>query len=84
MKLSANISNQKILGTKLPGSDTFPLLALLLSGVFVLHCSDFLPGAGPLLHLSTPTASRDVRIDTGVRQSKYETLFLSFVALKGR
>lgn len=36
--------------------------------------SDFLPGAGPLLHLSTPTASRDVRIDTGVRQSDEVTV----------
>jgi 3-methylcrotonyl-CoA carboxylase alpha subunit len=30
--------------------------------------SDFMPGAGPLLHLSTPKPSSDVRIETGVRQ----------------
>ncbi len=30
--------------------------------------SDFMPGAGPLLHLSTPAPSEDVRIETGVRQ----------------
>lgn len=30
--------------------------------------SEFLPGAGPLIHLSTPDAASDVRIDTGVRQ----------------
>jgi len=28
----------------------------------------FMPGAGPLLHLSTPQASESVRIETGVRQ----------------
>merc|ERR1719481_102800 len=28
----------------------------------------FMPGAGPLLHLSTPKASESVRIETGVRQ----------------
>jgi len=27
--------------------------------------NNFLPGAGPLLHLSTPAASSDVRIETG-------------------
>lgn len=29
----------------------------------------FLPGAGPLLHLSTPESSDDVRIETGVREA---------------
>lgn len=28
----------------------------------------FLPGAGPLLHLSTPDGAEDCRIETGVRQ----------------
>ncbi|XP_015515079.1 methylcrotonoyl-CoA carboxylase subunit alpha, mitochondrial [Neodiprion lecontei] len=28
----------------------------------------FLPGAGPLLHLTTPEMSADVRVETGVRQ----------------
>ncbi|KAJ8920987.1 hypothetical protein NQ315_015782 [Exocentrus adspersus] len=28
----------------------------------------FLPGAGPLLHLSTPESSEEVRIETGVRE----------------
>ncbi|CAL1548836.1 unnamed protein product, partial [Lymnaea stagnalis] len=30
--------------------------------------SGFLPGAGPLLHLSTPVPGQDLRIETGVRQ----------------
>ncbi|XP_068685308.1 methylcrotonoyl-CoA carboxylase subunit alpha, mitochondrial-like [Montipora foliosa] len=30
--------------------------------------SDFLPGAGPLLHLATPQPSDRVRVETGVRQ----------------
>ena len=30
--------------------------------------SDFLPGAGPLLHLSTPQPSDTIRVETGVRQ----------------
>lgn len=31
--------------------------------------ADFLPGAGPLKHLSTPIPSNFVRIETGVRQN---------------
>uniref|UniRef100_A0A8C9TYI3 Methylcrotonoyl-CoA carboxylase subunit alpha, mitochondrial n=1 Tax=Scleropages formosus TaxID=113540 RepID=A0A8C9TYI3_SCLFO len=31
----------------------------------------FLPGAGPLLHLSTPQSDEHTRIETGVRQDKY-------------
>ncbi|KAK5869551.1 hypothetical protein PBY51_024258 [Eleginops maclovinus] len=30
--------------------------------------NDFLPGAGPLLHLSTPTPDQHTRIETGVRE----------------
>ena len=30
----------------------------------------FMPGAGPLHHLSTPAPSEDLRIETGVRQGK--------------
>ena len=30
--------------------------------------NNFLPGAGPLLHLTTPQPAADVRIETGVRQ----------------
>ncbi|XP_028299546.1 methylcrotonoyl-CoA carboxylase subunit alpha, mitochondrial isoform X1 [Gouania willdenowi] len=30
--------------------------------------NDFLPGAGPLLHLSTPPADQHTRIETGVRE----------------
>lgn len=30
--------------------------------------NNFMPGAGPLLHLLTPTPSPDVRVETGVRQ----------------
>lgn len=29
--------------------------------------NDFLPGAGPLLHLSTPPADQHIRVETGVR-----------------
>lgn len=28
----------------------------------------FLPGAGPLHHLSTPTPNANIRVETGVRQ----------------
>lgn len=28
----------------------------------------FLPGAGPLIHLSTPASNENVRVETGVRQ----------------
>lgn len=34
--------------------------------------NNFMPGAGPLLHLSTPPADRFTRIETGVRQGKTE------------
>lgn len=30
--------------------------------------NDFLPGAGPLLHLSTPPPEEQTRIETGVRE----------------
>ncbi|XP_074657501.1 methylcrotonoyl-CoA carboxylase subunit alpha, mitochondrial-like [Tubulanus polymorphus] len=30
--------------------------------------NDFMPGAGPLLHLSTPTPDENTRVETGVRQ----------------
>lgn len=30
--------------------------------------NNFMPGAGPLLHLSTPPADISTRIETGVRQ----------------
>ena len=30
--------------------------------------NDFMPGAGPLVYLSTPEPSEHVRIETGVRQ----------------
>eukprot|EP00795_Rhopilema_esculentum_P016758 gene16758-8218_t len=36
--------------------------------------SEFLPGAGPLIHLSTPDPASDVRIDTGVRQGDEVTV----------
>ena len=32
--------------------------------------NNFMPGAGPLIHLSTPQPAKDVRIETGVRQGK--------------
>ena len=32
--------------------------------------NSFMPGAGPLLHLSTPQADQNTRIDTGVRQGE--------------
>ena len=32
--------------------------------------NSFMPGAGPLLHLSTPQPDSNTRIDTGVRQGE--------------
>ena len=32
--------------------------------------NDFLPGAGPLLHLSTPPPDYHTRIETGVREGR--------------
>ena len=32
--------------------------------------NDFMPGAGPLLHLSTPPEEAETRIETGVREGK--------------
>lgn len=32
--------------------------------------NNFMPGAGPLVHLSTPRADPSTRIETGVRQGK--------------
>lgn len=34
--------------------------------------NNFMPGAGPLLHLSTPPPDSFTRIETGVRQGKTE------------
>ena len=38
----------------------------------------FMPGAGPLLHLSTPAPENTVRIETGVRQGKMSSAFFFF------
>lgn len=38
--------------------------------------NDFLPGAGPLLHLSTPQEETHTRIETGVRQGQRELTLL--------
>lgn len=38
--------------------------------------NDFLPGAGPLLHLSTPPADQHTRIETGVRDGRSLALTL--------
>lgn len=35
--------------------------------------NDFLPGAGPLLHLSTPLEETHTRIETGVRQGQHDS-----------
>ncbi|XP_022088008.1 methylcrotonoyl-CoA carboxylase subunit alpha, mitochondrial-like [Acanthaster planci] len=37
--------------------------------------NNFLPGAGPLVHLSPPTADQTIRIETGVRQGDEVTTF---------
>lgn len=34
--------------------------------------NNFMPGAGPLLHLSTPEPSDTLRIETGVRQGQFK------------
>lgn len=39
--------------------------------------NDFLPGAGPLMHLSTPAADQHTRIETGVREGRKRILFQS-------
>ncbi|KAJ3040337.1 Methylcrotonoyl-CoA carboxylase subunit alpha, mitochondrial [Rhizophlyctis rosea] len=48
---------------------------------------DFLPDVGPLLHLSTPTPSDNVRIETGVRQgdevSVYYDPMISKLVVRG-
>ena len=49
-------------------SSFFLTLSNILHQLYVF--SEFLPGAGPLIHLSTPSPASDVRIDTGVRQGK--------------
>lgn len=41
---------------------------MLQKNVLNVFFSDFLPGAGPLLHLSTPQPSETIRVETGVRQ----------------
>nr|CAH0100076.1 unnamed protein product [Daphnia galeata] len=37
--------------------------------------NNFLPGAGPLLHLTTPKPSSDVRVETGVAQGDVVSVF---------
>lgn len=41
-----------------------------------------MPGAGPLLHLSTPPADRFTRIETGVRQGKTEVMEEEIIDIK--
>ncbi len=41
--------------------------------------NNFMPGAGPLLHLSTPEPRTDLRIDTAVRQGVFGLLDLQDV-----
>ena len=41
--------------------------------ILYLYFSEFLPGAGPLIHLSTPDPADDVRIDTGVEQGQFDS-----------
>ena len=33
--------------------------------------NQFMPGAGPLLHLSTPQPNDNIRVETGVREGRY-------------
>lgn len=40
--------------------------------------NDFLPGAGPLLHLSTPPPDQHTRIETGVREGRNSSSLLAF------
>lgn len=37
--------------------------------------NNFLPGAGPLEHLTTPTANEFVRVETGVREADNVQVF---------
>lgn len=41
--------------------------------------NDFLPGAGPLLHLSTPQEETHTRIETGVRQGQHDFSTLAYI-----
>lgn len=43
-------------------------MQLRLSIYDFIFSGGFLPGAGPLHHLSTPVANENVRVETGVRQ----------------
>lgn len=46
--------------------------------------NDFLPGAGPLLHLSTPPPDLHTRIETGVREGKNSSSLLVFTGIHFR
>ena len=52
---------QKIQGTNSSISDNIYCVCIYFRG-------GFLPGAGPLVHLSTPAPSANVRVETGVVQ----------------
>lgn len=39
--------------------------------------NSFMPGAGPLLHLSVPVTDENTRVDTGVRQGRAGSFFFS-------
>lgn len=40
--------------------------------------NNFMPGAGPLLHLSTPQEETHTRIETGVRQGQHDICITHF------
>lgn len=40
--------------------------------------NNFLPGAGPLLHLSTPQGDQCTRIETGVREGTLHLMIIYF------
>ena len=46
--------------------------------------SDFMPGAGPLRYLATPTPRPDLRIESGVRQGFHDMPFHSLCLLSVR
>ena len=46
---------------------TCPLTQLFM----IHHISNFIPGAGKLTYLRTPTPSADIRVETGIEQGSH-------------
>lgn len=82
---TTNRVNYKLLGSQVAAGERLPLLQEeieLMGHSFEARIyaedpnNDFLPGAGPLLHLSTPLADEYTRIETGVREGTVHPAYL--------